>query len=99
MVGDEASLLHCAERLSPALAVVDLSLERHGSVAWIARLRATCPAAKIIVIGVHDEPSVSRVVTAAGADAYVLKRDIASELVSTADALVRGADIVSIIER
>jgi len=43
----------------------------------------------VIVVSVHDEESVRRAVMDAGADAFVLKRAIATDLLA-AIALVRG---------
>ena len=91
MVADEPSLVESASRLQPALVVVDLSLENTGSLAWLSRLRAGAPDVKILVISVHDEPSVERAARAAGADAFVVKRAIASELIPTAESVLKSA--------
>jgi len=74
MVADEPSLLESAERLAPALAVVDLSLTHGERFGWLSRLRARCPDLRVIVLSVHDEPSVMQAALAAGADAFILKR-------------------------
>jgi DNA-binding NarL/FixJ family response regulator len=87
MVADEASLLDAAIRLQPEVAVVDLSLSRNGSLGWLQALRMRCPELKVIVLSVHDEQSVRRAVMEAGADAFVLKRAIASDLLSAVDAV------------
>ena len=68
-----------AIRLRPDVAVVDLSLAQNGSLDWLQELRSRCPELKVIVISVHDEQSVRRAVMKAGADAFVLKRAIASD--------------------
>lgn len=95
MVADEASLIASARRLGPALAVVDLSLDRAGSLAWIARLREEAPGGKVIVLSVHDESGVARAVLAAGADAFVLKRSIASDLLPAVEAVLAGRSFQS----
>jgi DNA-binding NarL/FixJ family response regulator len=91
MVADEPSLIESASRLEPALAVVDLSLPRGRSLGWLSRLRAGCPGLKVIVVSVHDEPGVARAASAAGADGFVLKRAIATELLPAAEAVLAGA--------
>jgi two-component system secretion response regulator SsrB len=88
MVGDERSLLASAERLQPQLAVVDLTLTQPSDLGWIDRLRTLCPGLKLIVLSVHDEPSVREAATQAGANGFVLKRDIATGLTATIDALL-----------
>jgi DNA-binding NarL/FixJ family response regulator len=80
MVADEASLLEAASRISPDVAVVDLSLAQNGGLGWLRVLRERCPRLKVIVLSVHDEQSVRQAALAAGADAFVLKRAIATDL-------------------
>jgi two-component system secretion response regulator SsrB len=89
MVADAASLLDGAERLQPDVAVVDLSLARDGGLAWLAELRRACPGLKVIVLSVHDELAVRAAAMQAGADAFVLKRAIPTDLLP-AIARVRG---------
>ncbi len=92
MVADEASLLEAADRLQPEMAVVDVSLGGAGGLRWMQRLRNRCPKLKLLVLSVHDEPSVRRAATQAGADGVVLKRDIAVELLPAVESLMAGPD-------
>ena len=87
MVADEASLLEGAVRLQPEVAIVDLSLARESGLGWLRDLRQRCPDLKVIVLSVHDEQSVRSAAIAAGADAFVLKRSIATDLLPTVDAI------------
>ena len=87
MVADEVSLLEGAARLRPDLAVVDLSLARNSGLDWLRTLRESCPELKVIVLSVHDEPSVGRAAMAAGADAFVLKRALATDLLPAVEAV------------
>jgi DNA-binding NarL/FixJ family response regulator len=89
MVADEASLLEGAGRLQPDVAVVDLSLAQGRGLGWLPAVRQRCPGLKVIVLSVHDEPSVRQAAMDAGADAFVLKRAIAMELMAAVE-LVRG---------
>lgn len=89
MVADEVSLIEGAVRLEPEVAVVDLSLAQGGNLDWLRELRKRCPDLKVVVLSVHDEPSVRLAAMHAGGDAFVLKRQIATELLSVVDA-VRG---------
>jgi two-component system secretion response regulator SsrB len=90
MVADEASLVEGAARLQPDLAIVDLSLAPDGQLQWLRSLRRDCPELKVIVLSVHDESSVRDAVLKAGADAFVLKRAIATDLLDAVDAVRRG---------
>ncbi len=90
MVADQRSLLESAARVSPSVVVVDLSLGRTGEIGWLARLHEVCPGMKVVVVSVHDEPSVSRSAIASGADAFVLKRNIATDLLPACAAVLAG---------
>ena len=89
MVADEASLIDGAGRLQPDVAIVDISLARNGNLNWLQVLRENCPDLKVIVLSVHDERSVREAVMGAGADAFVIKSAIATDLLRAVDA-VRG---------
>jgi DNA-binding NarL/FixJ family response regulator len=89
MVADEASLLEAASRLRPDVAVVDLSLAQDGGLGWLRAVRERCPDLRIVVLSVHDEQSVGHAAMEAGADAFVLKRAIVTDLLPTI-ARVRG---------
>jgi two-component system secretion response regulator SsrB len=87
MVADESSLLDGADRLRPDLAVVDLSLARDSGLGWLSELKLCCPGLKVIALSVHDEESVRRAALDAGADAVVLKRAIATDLLPVVERL------------
>ena len=93
MVADETSLIEGAGRLRPDMAVVDLSLARDGGLGWLRALRQRCPDLKVIVLSVHDEQSVRRAAMEAGADAFVLKRAISTDLLLAVDAVRRGPNV------
>jgi DNA-binding NarL/FixJ family response regulator len=90
MVADEKSLCETAQRLNPRLAVVDLSLA-HGDIrGLIHRLRLSCPGLKVVLLSAHDEPAIVEAARSAGAEGLVAKREIATELLTTVDAVLRG---------
>ena len=95
MVADETSLIEGSRRLQPSLAVADLSMFREHNLGWIGRLRADNPKLRVIVLSIHDEPSVCRTAMEAGADGYVLKRDIATDLLPAVIAARAGERYVS----
>ena len=95
MVTDENSLIEIASRMQPAVAVVDLSLAGGRSFGWLDRLLGQSPASKVIVLSVHDEPTVAQSALDAGASGFVLKRAIASDLLAAVDAVLDGERYVS----
>ncbi len=93
MVADKASLQDVAFRLQPDVAVVDVSLAREGGLDWLRAIRAKCPGLKVIALSVHDEESVRRAALQAGADEYVVKRAIATELLPAVDRVRAAAQL------
>ena len=89
MVADEKSLIEGVGRLRPDVAIVDLSLARDSGLEWLRTIRRRCPGLKVIVLSVHDEQNVRRTALEAGADAFVLKRAIATDLLPAIE-VVRG---------
>ena len=90
MVADEASLLEGADRIRPDVAIVDISLAQDSGLGWLRALRQRCPEVKVIVLSVHDEQSVRRAAMEAGADSFVLKRAIATDLLDAVEYVRRG---------
>lgn len=95
MVADETSLIEGSRRLQPTLAVADLSMFHSESLNWIARLREDNPHLRLIVLSVHDEPVVCRAAMTAGANGFVLKRDIATDLLSAVEAALADRQYIS----
>jgi DNA-binding NarL/FixJ family response regulator len=95
MVADDVSLFESAGRLESDVAVVDLALARGEGLDFVRRLHARFPSMKVIIIGGHDDASVSESVLGAGADAYVVKSKISTDLLAAADAVLAGRRYVS----
>jgi DNA-binding NarL/FixJ family response regulator len=88
MVADEASLAEAADRIRPDVAVVDISLAQDSGLGWLRALRQRCPEVKVIVLSVHDEQCVRNAAMASGADAFVLKRAIATDLLDAVESVL-----------
>jgi DNA-binding NarL/FixJ family response regulator len=95
MVADEVSLFESAGRLHSDLAVVDLALSRGNGLDLVRRLRARFPEMKLIIVSAHDQPSVGRSVMEAGANGFVVRRAIATDLLAATDAVRAGQFYVS----
>jgi DNA-binding NarL/FixJ family response regulator len=95
MVTDENSLIESASRMQPAVVVADLSVAGGGGFGWLGRLLGQSPASKVIVLSVHDEPTVVQSALEAGASGFVLKRAIATDLLNAVDAVLAGECFVS----
>lgn len=95
MVADEVSLFETAARLQSDLAVVDLSLARGDGLDMVRRFRSRFPNTRMIVVSVHDQLIVSHSVLEAGANGFIVKRAIATDLLPAADAVLAGSRFVS----
>jgi len=95
IVADHASLMEGAQRLSPSLVVVDTSLAEGDLAELLHSIRERAPAAKLLLLSVHDEPTVASTVFAAGADGLVLKRSIATDLLPAVDTVLAGRRFLS----
>jgi DNA-binding NarL/FixJ family response regulator len=95
MVADEVSLLESASRLPVAVVVVDLSLTRGDGIGMIRRFRDQFPKMKMIVISVLDDSSVCKSTLEAGANGFVIKRAIGTDLLPAVDAVLTEQCYVS----
>ena len=95
MVADAVSLFESAHRLQSDVAVVDLALLRGNGLELVRRFRKSFPNMKLIILSSHDQWSVGRSVLDAGANAFVVKRAIATDLLAAADAVLAGQRYVS----
>lgn len=95
MVADQASLLEGAHRLGPALVVVDISFAEGRIEELLRALHSGAPGTRVLVLSIYDERRVVTAAIAAGADGYVLKRSIATDLLPAVDRLLAGRRFIS----
>ena len=94
MVADERSLMEAAATFKPDLVVVDLSLPRDGEANTARRLLERHPDLRLIVLSIHDEPTVVGQMLSAGVAGFVLKRSAATDLVPAVREVLRGGTYV-----
>jgi DNA-binding NarL/FixJ family response regulator len=94
MVADERSLGDAVTTFKPDLVVVDLSLPRDGEANIARRLLGLHPDLRLIVLSVHDEPTVVGELLSAGVAGFVLKRTAATDLVPAVTEVRRGGTYV-----
>jgi DNA-binding NarL/FixJ family response regulator len=88
VVGDEVSLFEALRQLEVTLAIVDLSLARGNGLGLIHRIRNRFPTLKLIALSVHAEKSVELATIEAGANGFVPKGTIATDLLPTIDVVL-----------
>lgn len=95
MVADEVSLFEGAAHLQSELAIVDTSLSSGSIVALVGRLHASFPAMKLLVLGYYDQSPLIPHLIDAGANGFVLKQAIATDLLPALDEILAGGQFVS----
>lgn len=98
VVGEAKSVveaLSACERLSPALAIVDLTLGDESGLEFIRLLRKTHPLLRILVLSMHDERLYAQRALQAGADGYVGKYEPSEVLVAAVRRVLSGKTYVS----
>ena len=68
IVADAASLKEGAQRLSPAVVVLDISLLGSDFPSLLKEVLESSPESRVIVLSVHDQASVARIALASGAN-------------------------------
>jgi DNA-binding NarL/FixJ family response regulator len=84
VVARAADGIECVEavrRLSPSVVVTDVSMPRMNGIEATRLIKKHCPAVKVIVLSVHDDPAFIEAAFEAGASGYVLKLQAFQDLV------------------
>jgi DNA-binding NarL/FixJ family response regulator len=81
-VGNGQAMLDEAARLDPDVVVLDISMPVLNGIEAARKLRATGSRAKIVFLTVHADQDYVRAAIGAGAVGYVLKSELASDLLT-----------------
>src|SRR6202051_688566 len=79
-----------ANRLKPDIAILDISMPDLDGLQATRRIREEVPTTKVIVLTMHDSDQMVRRVLDAGALGYVLKSDLATQLVKAVKQVSAG---------
>lgn len=75
-----------ASRLTPDVVVLDLSMPRMGGLEACRLIRKNTPQCEVLIVTQHDSVQMMREADAAGARGYVVKSNIARDLVRAVEA-------------
>lgn len=81
--------------ISPDVAVMDLTMPGMGGMEAIRRIIARYPAAKILVLSMHENAAFASQALKAGAKGYLPKSSLADDLVNALEALAGGKTYIS----
>jgi DNA-binding NarL/FixJ family response regulator len=79
-----------AKALSPDVAILDITMPVVDGLEATQQIRKVSPSTKVLVLTMHDSTQMVRRVIEAGAIGYVLKSDLASQLVRAVKSVVHG---------
>ena len=82
-----AEAVEMAAELKPDVVILDLTMPVMNGFEAASRIRKIAPATKIVVFSMHDMPTTAREI---GADAFVGKSSLSTELQPAIDRTLRG---------
>jgi DNA-binding NarL/FixJ family response regulator len=80
------------EPLRPDLVLLDLDLAGRSSLPIVRLIKAHVPPPWVIIVSLHDQEEYLASAREAGADGFVTKSYLATELMPMIDALLQGAE-------
>ena len=95
VVGDVKSLHDGARRLQPTVVVLDNSFAHSNALELLRWMKRHSPSSKLILLACQDHVQGVQVSVSAGADAIVLKRCVAEDLLLAVDAVQHNESFVS----
>jgi len=95
VVSDMPTLREGTLRLLPSLIVLDQSLAGRDSASLLEEIRGLSPKTRVLVLTVHDQAAVARLLLHAGAHGVVLKRSIGNEFMQAVDTVLLGEEYTS----
>ncbi len=93
IVGEAASgeeALRRAAQLKPDLVLMDINMPGINGLAAAGRLRKVAPAARVLILSVHENREYIAEIARSGARGYILKDAAPAELVRAIEAVHRG---------
>ena len=87
---DGAEAIRLAQALRPDLLLLDLVMPQVNGLEVLRWSKAERPETKVIIVTVHDEDAYRQAAEASGADAFLLKKTLGTDLLPTIQRL-RGS--------
>jgi DNA-binding NarL/FixJ family response regulator len=84
---DGLEAVEMADRLSPDVVVLDISMPRMHGLEACRRIRQDKPECEILIVTQHDSPQMMQEALLSGARGYVVKSNAARDLLAAVDAV------------
>lgn len=88
--GDGEEAIALAQRLSPRVTILDITLPKVSGIEATRRIKERSPGTAIIVLSVHDDAEHVTAMLKAGADAYLTKDVMGAEIVEALHHVTAG---------
>jgi two-component system response regulator NreC len=87
---DSNEALELSNKLKPDVVLMDISMPGAGGIEATRKLKASLPSVHVLMLTIHEDKGLLREAIQAGADGYILKRAVESELITAIQAVMRG---------
>ena len=94
-VFDGRSMVEACSRLTPDVIITDISMPVLDGIDAVHQLRKSGNTAKVIFLTVHSDPDFIRACFATGASGYVLKTQVATDLLPAIREVLAGHRFIS----
>ena len=94
-VSDGAEAVRKAKELNPDLILLDVGLPTLSGIDAARQIRKLVPQSKIVFVSQHSEPDIVPEALSLGASGYVLKQNVATDLLPAINAVLDGRQFVS----
>ena len=82
-------------RFSPHLVILDITMPNLGGIEATRKIKTTYPSVKVLVLTVHKDNEYLKQAISAGAEGYLLKEDMGTELFSAIQTIQQGGVYMS----
>ena len=80
---DGAEAIRLVQALRPAIVLLDLTMPRVSGLEVLQWMKVEHPETKVIIVTVHTEDAYRQAAEASGADAFLLKKALVTDLLPT----------------
>ena len=94
-VGDGRALIDAATELHPDIGVVDISMPVMNGLEAVSEIKNRGLGMKIVFLTVNEDPDFVRAAFDTGATGYVVKRQMASDLLTALEEVMKGGRFLS----
>ena len=82
-------------KLTPHMAIVDITMPNLGGIEATRRIKMTYPDVKVLILTIHKDEEYLHQAFSAGAEGYLLKEEANTELFSAIETMRQGGIYVS----